>query len=210
MKLVPVPKLDPPLDTSYQLMVPVLAVAPKLKVPASHRDAGVVVAIVGCAFTVNTTEEVTAEHPPAPSGSLLVKVKVTVPEFPAIGVKVTISGVAVWDILLNCKEVLVIDPVNEVILHAPDPAVPPTLDPVNVYATPEHIVTSLPAFAVAGAFISTFIVVEVAHDGVEVEVGVKVYDCVPTLEVEIVVGFQVPEIPFVEVVRKASGVASLQ
>ena len=95
---------------------------------------------------------------------------------------------------------MVIDPVNEVILHAPDPAVPPTLDPVNAYATPEHIVASLPAFAVAGAFISTFIVVVVAHVGPAVEFGVNVYDCVPTLVVEIVVGLQVPAIKFVEVV----------
>jgi hypothetical protein len=55
VKLVPVPKLDPTLDTSYQLMVPELAVAPKLTVPASHRDAGVVVAIVGVVVTVATT-----------------------------------------------------------------------------------------------------------------------------------------------------------
>jgi hypothetical protein len=174
VKLVPVPKLEPPLDTSYQLSVPVLAVAPKLKVPASHRDAGVVVEIVGCAFTVNTTEEVTTEHPPTPSGSLLVKVKVSVPEFPAIGVKVIVDGFATGAVELNCEDALVIVPVTEVILQAPEVAVPPTLDPVKVYAIPEQIVASPPAVAVAGAFISTFIVVVVAHVGAAVDVGVNV------------------------------------
>ena len=156
--------------------------------------------IVGEAFTVNTTEEVTAEHPPTPSGSFVVKVKVTVPEFPAIGVKVTVFGVPVWVILLNCEEALVIVPVTEVILHAPVVAGNPTLDPIKVYATPEHIVASLPAFAVAGAFTSTFIVVVVAHVGPAVEFGVNVYDCVPTLVVEIVIGLQAPAIPFDDVV----------
>ncbi len=174
VKLVPVPKLDPPLDTSYQLMVPELAVAPKLKVPASHRDAGVVVAIVGCAFTVNTTEEVTAEHPPTPSGSLLVKVKVIVPVLPEIGVKVIVDGSNTCAVELNCEEALVIVPVTEVILHAPVVAGNPTLDPINAYATPEQIVASPPAVAVAGAFTSTFIVLVVAHVGAAVDVGVNV------------------------------------
>jgi hypothetical protein len=165
---------------------------------------------VGGEITVNTTEEVTTEHPPTPSGSLLVKVKVTVPEFPAIGVKVIVDGFATGAVELNCEDAKVIDPVTEVILHAPNPAVPPTLDPINIYATPEHIVASLPAVAVAGAFISTFIVVVVAHVGPAVEFGVNVYVCVPTLVVEIVIGLQVPEIPFVDVGCKASAVASLQ
>ena len=50
-KDVPVPKLDPPLDAAYQFRVPALAVAPKFTVPASQRDAGVVLDTVGMELT---------------------------------------------------------------------------------------------------------------------------------------------------------------
>lgn len=49
---VPVPKLVPPVAALYQLMVPALAVAVKLNVPAPQRFAGVVAVMVGTAFTV--------------------------------------------------------------------------------------------------------------------------------------------------------------
>ncbi len=54
---VPVPRLAPPEEAAYQfrVAVPLEAVAPKLKVPAPHRDAGVVEAMVGTALTVATT-----------------------------------------------------------------------------------------------------------------------------------------------------------
>ncbi len=54
---VPVPKLDPPEEAAYQLRVavPLEAVAPKLKVPAPQREAGVEEAMVGTALTVATT-----------------------------------------------------------------------------------------------------------------------------------------------------------
>jgi hypothetical protein len=48
---------------------------------------------VAGAFTVKTTLDVSELHEPA--GSFVVKVKVTVPVFPAIGVKVIVDGVAV-------------------------------------------------------------------------------------------------------------------
>ena len=44
---MPVPKRLPPVDASYQFMVPALAVAPRLTVPVPQRDAGVVPDIVG-------------------------------------------------------------------------------------------------------------------------------------------------------------------
>lgn len=47
VNVAPVAKEVPPLDTSYQLIVPALALAPSIKVPASHREAGVVAVIVG-------------------------------------------------------------------------------------------------------------------------------------------------------------------
>jgi hypothetical protein len=44
--------------------------------------------------------------------------------------------------------------------------------------------------------------------GVPIDVGVKVYVCIPTALVEIVGGNHVPEIPLVEVVGKTAGVAT--
>ena len=55
VKLVPVCNDDPPVELLYQLMVPLLALAPKATVPASHLDNGVVPVIVGEAFTEATT-----------------------------------------------------------------------------------------------------------------------------------------------------------
>ena len=47
VKLLPVCKDDPPVALLYQLIVPLLALAPKVTVPASHLDKGVVPVIVG-------------------------------------------------------------------------------------------------------------------------------------------------------------------
>ena len=55
MKLIPVPKDAPPDAAAYQLIVPALAVAPKVNVPVPQRLAGVLPVIVGTAFTVATT-----------------------------------------------------------------------------------------------------------------------------------------------------------
>jgi hypothetical protein len=52
VKLVPVPKLVPPVATSYQLTVPADAVAPRVTVPLSQTLPGVVAVIVGIALTV--------------------------------------------------------------------------------------------------------------------------------------------------------------
>ena len=54
VKLVPVSNNDPPVELLYQLMVPLLALAPKATVPASHLDNGVVPVIVGVVFTLAT------------------------------------------------------------------------------------------------------------------------------------------------------------
>ena len=58
---VPVPKLVPPVAAAYQLMVPALAVAPKVTVPVPQRLAAVLAVMVGIAFTV--TVLVVAEQP---------------------------------------------------------------------------------------------------------------------------------------------------
>ena len=47
VKLAPVPNAVPPVAAANQLIVPALAVACKITVPASHRAAGVVPVIVG-------------------------------------------------------------------------------------------------------------------------------------------------------------------
>ena len=52
VKLVPVPKLVPPVVAAYQLMVPALATAPKVTVPVPHLDAGVELVIVGIVLIV--------------------------------------------------------------------------------------------------------------------------------------------------------------
>ena len=55
IKLVPVPSALPPLGTLYQLSVPALAVAPRIKVPASHLEFGVMAVMVGTVLTVAMT-----------------------------------------------------------------------------------------------------------------------------------------------------------
>lgn len=52
---VPVPNEVPPVAAAYQFMVPALAVAPNTTVPASHREPGEVVKILGVVFTVANT-----------------------------------------------------------------------------------------------------------------------------------------------------------
>ena len=64
VKLVPVCKEDPPVELLYQLSVPLLALAPKATVPASHLDNGVVPVIVGVIFTVAAIEVLDDEVQP--------------------------------------------------------------------------------------------------------------------------------------------------
>ena len=64
VKLVPVCKEDPPVELLYQLIVPLLALAPKATVPASHLDNGVVPVIVGVIFTVAAIEVLDDEVQP--------------------------------------------------------------------------------------------------------------------------------------------------
>lgn len=63
VKLIPVPSDTPPVTSAYQLIVPALAVAPKITVPVPHLDPGVVPVIVGIAFTVTETCEFTLAIP---------------------------------------------------------------------------------------------------------------------------------------------------
>ena len=83
--------------TAVILQAPVVAEPPTLDpakvyaVPEQIVDADPAVAVAG-ALTVNTTVDVAAVHEPA--GSSVVKVKVTVPVLPEIGVKVIVDGSA--------------------------------------------------------------------------------------------------------------------
>ena len=63
VKLVPVPKEVPPFETLYQLIVPLEAVAPKVTVPESQREAGVVAVISGTSLTVTNTGVLGEAHP---------------------------------------------------------------------------------------------------------------------------------------------------
>ena len=52
---VPVAIKLPPVNEAYQLIVPALAIAPNVNVPASQRDAEVTETIVGAKLTVAVT-----------------------------------------------------------------------------------------------------------------------------------------------------------
>ena len=55
IKLIPVPKLEPPVDAAYQLIVPADAVAPNVTVPVPQTLPGVEPVIVGIGLTVIET-----------------------------------------------------------------------------------------------------------------------------------------------------------
>ena len=52
---VPVPIDAPPVEAAYQFIVPAEDVAPRVTVPASHLDPGVVPVIAGVVLTVAMT-----------------------------------------------------------------------------------------------------------------------------------------------------------
>ena len=55
VKLVPVPKEEPPVDAANQFKVPAEAVAPNTTVPVPQVEPGVVDVMVGTGFTVPVT-----------------------------------------------------------------------------------------------------------------------------------------------------------
>jgi hypothetical protein len=64
VKLVPVPKLVPPVKVAYQFIVPALDVAPNVKVPGPQLKSGVVDVIVGIGRIVATTAALGEEVQP--------------------------------------------------------------------------------------------------------------------------------------------------
>ncbi len=70
MKLVPVPKLEPPVEAAYQLIVPADAVAPNVTVPVPHLLLGVDPVMVGIEFIVAITAVLApVVHPPLVASS---------------------------------------------------------------------------------------------------------------------------------------------
>ena len=65
MNEVPVPNTEPPVAEAYQLSVPALAVAPKVTVPGSQREPGVVDVTVGVVLTVAITGDLDEVQPEA-------------------------------------------------------------------------------------------------------------------------------------------------
>lgn len=63
VNVAPVPNEVPPVATSYQFIVPPLAAAVKINVPASHLEEGTVDVIVGVLLTVATTGLLDVEQP---------------------------------------------------------------------------------------------------------------------------------------------------
>ena len=56
VKLVPVPRLTPPVDAAYQVIVPAEAVAPRVTVPVPQTLPGIVAVMVGTALTAAITD----------------------------------------------------------------------------------------------------------------------------------------------------------
>ena len=65
VKLVPVPRLAPPVAAAYQFKIPAEAVAPKVTVPVPHYPLGVVLVIDDTGVTVATTAVLGVELHPA-------------------------------------------------------------------------------------------------------------------------------------------------
>ena len=64
VKLVPVPKLEPPVAAAYQLIVPADAVAPNVTVPVPQLLHGVVAVMVGTELTVAVTAVLKEDRQP--------------------------------------------------------------------------------------------------------------------------------------------------
>jgi hypothetical protein len=62
VNVLPVPRLDPPVEAAYQFIVPKLAVAPRITVPLTHVLPVVVLIIEGADVTVTVLVEVEV-HP---------------------------------------------------------------------------------------------------------------------------------------------------
>lgn len=122
-------------------MLPAKVIVP----PAQTVCVDPALAVAG-AFTVITTVEETAEQGPLPSGSLVVKVNVTLP-LDMLGVYVEVSKLALENVPLGAVQVELV-------------ALPPRV-PANVTVPPAQTVCAEPALTVAAAF-TVITTVEVA------------------------------------------------
>ena len=104
---------------------------------------------VATGFTVITTVDVAAVHGPAPSGSFVVKVRVTVPVV-IDGVYVDVKEVGAENVPLGALHVELV--------------APPPIVPARVTVPPAHIVWAAPALAVAaGLTVITTVDVAAVH-----------------------------------------------
>ena len=62
VKLVPVPKEEPPEEATYQFIVPALAIAARETVPVPHLEPGVVPVIASNEYTVTVNEQTVVPH----------------------------------------------------------------------------------------------------------------------------------------------------
>ena len=60
VKPVPVPSDEPPVESGYQLIVPMLVIAPKSTVPVSQREPSVMLVMVGIVLIVAVTAALVA------------------------------------------------------------------------------------------------------------------------------------------------------
>lgn len=93
VKLVPVPKLNPPVEASYQLIVPEDAVAPSVTVPFPQWLFDVVPVIVGAVVTVVV---------------MLLLVIVEPVQLAVLGVSVTVTLAPLWKGIAGVKVVVVL------------------------------------------------------------------------------------------------------
>ena len=132
VKLVPVLKDIPPVATAYQLIVPALAVTPKITVPVPHRVPGVFPVIVGTELTVNEYVTTAGEHG-EPNGLFVVTVMVTTfPISPRAGVYVKLNG----DVLEVLPLVILPKPFSATMI---DVALPPKVFPLTVIGDMPHV-----------------------------------------------------------------------
>jgi hypothetical protein len=121
--VVEVALLIVPFPLWVHSMVPLEAVAPATVAEPLIQMSWLPPAVaVGRGFTVIVLVVLTGLHGPVPSGSVVVRVRTTDPEKPGAGVKVTVSGLAVGEPVLNVPdpEVIVQDAWVACVNPAPD------------------------------------------------------------------------------------------
>lgn len=85
--MLPVAKIVPLVAAAYQLIVPAVAVAPKVTVPVPHIEAPVVPVMVGIGATVTAKDRVELIPQPLPAVTVMFPFCPAVPEFTVMEVE---------------------------------------------------------------------------------------------------------------------------